>query len=49
MRFLIQRVNHAQVTVLDETAGQIQKGFLVLIGISENDTKETADKLIKDI
>ncbi len=49
MRFLIQRVNHAQVTVLDETAGRIQKGFLVLIGISENDTKETADKLIRKL
>ena len=49
MRFLIQRVNHAQVTVLDETAWRIQKGFLVLIGISENDTKETADKLIRKL
>lgn len=46
MRFLIQRVNHAKVTVEDNVAGEIQKGFLVFIGVAEDDTQEIADKLI---
>lgn len=49
MRFLIQRVNHAKVTVDQQITGQIQKGFLVFIGISEDDTQEIADKLIKKL
>lgn len=49
MRFLIQRVNHAKVTVEHQITGQIQKGFLVFIGISEEDTTEIADKLIKKL
>lgn len=47
MRFLIQRVNHASVTVDDSTIGKINKGFLILIGIKDGDTKEIADKLLK--
>lgn len=49
MRFLIQRVNHASVAVDETVTGEIQKGFLVLIGISEDDTAEIADKLIKKL
>lgn len=49
MRFLIQRVNHAKVSVEKAITGQIQKGLLVFIGISEDDTKLTADKLIKKL
>lgn len=47
MKFLIQRVKNAEVTVDGETVGQIRKGFMVLIGISNHDTKEIADKLLK--
>ncbi|MBP5529652.1 MAG: D-tyrosyl-tRNA(Tyr) deacylase [Lachnospiraceae bacterium] len=47
MKFVIQRVSKASVTVDNETVGQIKKGFLVLIGVSGNDTKETADKVVK--
>ena len=47
MRFLIQRVNHAKVTVDHSITGQIQKGFLVFIGIADEDAKEIADKLIR--
>lgn len=47
MKFLIQRVNHAEVEVEEEMVGSIQKGFLVLIGIADTDTKEIADKYIK--
>lgn len=47
MRFVIQRVNEAFVTVEEFTIGKIKKGFMVLIGIAENDTEEIADKLVK--
>lgn len=47
MRFLIQRVSHASVTVDGTVIGKINKGFLVLIGICQEDTKEQADKLVK--
>lgn len=49
MRFLIQRVNHASVKVNETITGSIQKGFLVLIGVSEEDTKEIADKMTKKL
>lgn len=47
MRFVIQRVAHAEVAVNEETIGKIEKGYLVLIGIAETDTREIADKLIR--
>ena len=46
MRFIIQRVREAEVKVSDEVVGKINKGFLVLIGITNDDTKEIADILI---
>ena len=49
MRFVIQRVTHAKVTVDETITGAIDKGFLVLIGVSETDTKEIADKMIKKL
>lgn len=49
MKFVIQSVTEASVTVDEKIVGKIGKGFLVLIGISDNDTKETADKLIKKL
>ena len=45
MRFIIQRVRHASVTIDGEVRGKIGKGFMVLIGIGADDTKEIADKL----
>lgn len=47
MKFLIQRVSRASVTVDNKITGQIQKGFLVLIGISDEDSKDIADIMIK--
>ena len=47
MRFVIQRVNEASVKVDNKEIGSINKGFLVLIGVSNEDTKEIADKMIK--
>ncbi len=49
MRFVIQRVNHADVKVDGETVGKINKGFMVLIGVSNDDSKELADKMIKKL
>ena len=46
MRFVIQRVSHASVTVDGSVLGKIDKGFMVLIGVEEADTKEIADKMI---
>ncbi len=46
MKFLIQRVTEASVKVDGEVIGAIDKGYLVLIGIAETDTKEKADKLL---
>lgn len=47
MRFVIQRVTHADVKVDGETIGEIGKGFMVLIGVADSDTREIADKMIK--
>ena len=44
---MIQRVSHADVKVDGRVEGEIQKGFLVLIGIKESDTIQIADKMIK--
>lgn len=49
MRFLIQRVSNASVSVEEKVIGEIDKGFLVLIGISGSDTKEMADKMVKKL
>ena len=47
MRFVIQRVSESEVKVEGETLGKIGKGFMVLIGVSNSDTKEIADRMIK--
>ena len=49
MKFVIQRVRHASVTVDQKVIGKIGKGFLVFIGVSNDDTKEIADKLVKKL
>ena len=49
MKFVIQRVTHAEVEVEQEIIGSIQNGYLVLIGIAEDDTEEIADKLMKKL
>lgn len=49
MRFMIQRVKEASVTVEQQIVGQIGHGFLVLVGIRNNDNTQTADKMIEKL
>ena len=49
MRLLIQRVQHADVSVEGELVGSIKKGYLVFIGISDSDTEEIADKMLRKL
>lgn len=49
MKFVIQRVTEASVTIDRAVAGAIQKGFLVLIGISQEDDRAIADKMTKKL
>jgi len=49
MKFVIQRVLNAEVKVDGNCVGSINKGFLVLIGISNDDNREIADKMIKKL
>lgn len=49
MRFVIQRVQHAEVAVEGKVIGAIKRGFLVLVGISNEDTIQIADKMIKKL
>ena len=46
MRMIIQRVSHAIVTVSGEKTGEIGRGFLVLLGVEDTDTREIADKMV---
>ncbi len=47
MRFVIQRVAHASVSADGRVLGKIGRGLMVLIGVSDEDTKETADKMVR--
>lgn len=49
MRFIVQRVTGANVSVQNKVIGQIGTGFLVLVGISGTDTREIADKMVKKL
>ena len=49
MKLVIQRVKEAKVEVEGEIVGKIGTGFLVLLGVSEEDTKENADYLVKKL
>lgn len=49
MRFLIQRVTSAKVDVEGKTVGAIDHGFLVFIGICQDDTREIADAMVRKL
>ncbi len=47
MKLVIQKVSHASVETEGASIAEIQKGFLVLVGIGKSDTKETIDQYVK--
>ena len=49
MRAVIQRVNHASVTIEGKVKSEIQQGFLILLGVCEEDAMEDVDWLVKKI
>ena len=49
MRIVIQRVIHASVTIEGNVKSAIQKGYLILLGICEEDTSEDIDWLIRKV
>lgn len=49
MKLVVQRVKNAKVDVDSKTVGKIDKGFLVLLGVTQNDTKNEADYLVKKL
>lgn len=49
MKIVLQRVKKATVTVDEKVVGQIGKGYLILLGIGKEDTKETVDKYLDKI
>ena len=49
MKFVIQRVTSASCRVDEQITGQINRGFLVFIGVSDEDTTEIADKMTKKL
>ena len=49
MKLVVQRVKQASVKVDEDIVGKIDKGYLVLIGITHTDTKEIAEYLVKKL
>lgn len=49
MKFVVQRVSNASVEVNSKIVGEIEKGFLVLVGIKIDDTKEIADFMVSKL
>lgn len=47
MKLVIQRVSRASVSVRGNITGAIEKGYLVLVGVGPDDTKEDADRLVR--
>ena len=49
MRVVLQRVSHASVTVEEKVIGKIQRGFLLLVGVTHDDVMEDMEYLIRKI
>ena len=49
MKAVIQRVSHGKVTIDHQIHGEIGRGFVVLLGVAKDDTKEDMDYLVKKI
>ena len=49
MKIVLQRVLNAQVDIEGETVGKIGRGYLLLLGVSNDDTFQIADKMIEKV
>lgn len=49
MKLVVQRVKNAKVVVEGNVIGEIEKGFMVLLGVAPTDTKEIADFLVQKL
>lgn len=49
MRIVIQRVTHASVTIEGKVKSAIQKGYLILLGVCEEDTSEDVEWLVRKV
>lgn len=49
MKIVLQRVSSSSVKVDGEVIGQIQCGYVILLGISGGDTRETVDRMVEKI
>ena len=49
MKILLQRVSHARVTVDDKIVGEIGRGFVLLLGVTQTDTQQEADWLANKV
>ena len=49
MRLVVQRVKNSNVVVEGQTIGEIGQGYMVLIGVGPEDTKEIADFLVQKL
>lgn len=49
MRIVIQRVKHASVSIEGNVKSSIKQGYLILLGVGENDTQEDAEWLVKKV
>ena len=49
MKLVVQRVKNAKVEVKEKVVGKIDKGYMILVGITHEDTKETVEYLAKKV
>lgn len=49
MKIVVQRVKQASVTVSNEVVGKIDNGFLLLVGVTHEDTSSDVDYLVKKV
>ena len=49
MKIVLQRVKHAKVVIDNKVNGEIEKGYLLLLGVGKNDTEDTAVQMIEKV
>lgn len=49
MKIVLQTVNSAKVDILGKTVGKINKGFLILVGFTDDDNKDIVDRMVDKV